>query len=413
MKKLALTFSLATLVCGCGASGDEDGAEPLGPPGSYPVLGCEHVDHRPCDVQDAPCRDRLMELAACLRGSEPMPVPPVTTITVAEYVTNVNAELAESPPPNPNHYERALGLLSLVSAGELSATMIRAEDVTLLGYYSFDEKNIVLIDHPDDEDELPACQTLLHEFVHALQDRDFALAPLTEALATTYDSYLGVRSIIEGEARMHETTYAASLLGLDPSAIDWDERYASVAERDQAYVLEGDAPYSDSWWFFPYALGSRFVHHAFRRSGADGVRELFESPPTRARGILASTDDVVVDDFPEPEFTAPEAPSPWTLWAEDTLGAWGIAMVMTRQGASEAARDLALDWRGDRLWIYADDATPPRTTMIWDVEYASREAAVAADALMGGLGASVVRSETRVLVARSTAPDPIDWALVP
>ena len=409
-RPVALAVASFALVTGCSS---DDGEPGLGEPGTYPVPGCERVNHRPCDVHDASCRARLMELAACLRGSDSMPVPPFTIVTVDEYVAQANAEILAHPPPDPNHYERALGMLGLVSPGELSPTMLSPEDVSLLGYYRNEEKDIVLVEQPMDEYSLPASQVLVHEFVHALQDRDVDLGAAAQELVTTYDSYLGFASVVEGEARMHETRFEASLLGLDPARIDWTERYQNVVEFGAEYVLGGATPYSDTWGFFPYSLGSRFVNHAWQRSGAPGVRALLESPATHSRPVLASVTDLVTDDAAEPRFTAPEPPAPWTLWGDETLGAWGVAMALSRANRSVAMIDDALDWRGDRLWIYADGGSPEQTTMVWSIEFSSVEAAILAEQLLQRQSPHVALDETRVTVASSTTTDSLDWALVP
>jgi hypothetical protein len=354
-----------------------------------------------------------MDLAACLRGVDPMPLPPVTTKTIEEYLADANAELAEDPPPNPNHYERALAMLRLVTPGELSKSVLTADDVKILGYFRRAENDIVLIDRAADEDAISASQILVHEFIHALQDRDVDLVAAFDEAAGTYDSYLGYASVVEGEARMHESRFEASLLGLDPGSIDWNLHFQSVADYGEHYVLESDTPYSDTWGVFGYSLGARFVHHAWQRGGPAAVRELLDSPPSRARAVLASISELVVDDWPEPEFTAPEPPTPWTLWADETLGAWGVELVMAQLYLGEAAQSHALDWRGDRLWIYADDQTPARTTLVWDVEFASVDTAIRVESALRGINDALVRNETRVVVASSTSGEPLDWALAP
>jgi hypothetical protein len=411
-----LAAATAALLVGCGeAHGDDErAARALGEPPIHPVPGCETIDHRSCDIEVAACRERLIELAACLRGSDAIPVPPVTTMTTAEYAAIVNARLAENPPPDPNHYEQALVMLGLAEPGELSSTMIDADDVTLLGVYRFEEKDILIIDHDnqDGNEEERSNSTLVHEFVHALQDRDIDLAATYDEVVTSYDSYLAYGSVVEGEARLHETRFTASLLGLDPASIDWDERFQNLADLRESTVLDESSPYSATWGFFPYVLGSRFVHHAWSRSGYEGVRELYDSPPTRAHAIMASASDIVVDDWPEPVFEAPEAPTPWMLWSEESLGAWGVLLVLTRSGTPEGMRPLALDWRGDRLWTYSNDAVPAQTTMVWEIEFANVESATRVESVAPST-MGVVRRDRRVVLASSTGTTAIDWALVP
>jgi hypothetical protein len=127
---------------------------------------------------------------------------------------------------------------------------------------------------------------------------------------------------------------------------------------------------------------------------------------------MASASDIVVDDWPEPVFEAPEAPTPWMLWSEESLGAWGVLLVLTRSGTPEGMRPLALDWRGDRLWTYSNDAVPAQTTMVWEIEFANVESATRVESVAPST-MGVVRRDRRVVLASSTGTTAIDWALVP
>src|SRR5688572_23427436 len=89
---------LAALAAGCG---DEGGGPPAPGVKLHPVPGCETIDPAPCDVFDAACQTRLLALAACMRGSAPGALPPVSRMTEAEFVQLLTAELlAEQPAPN-------------------------------------------------------------------------------------------------------------------------------------------------------------------------------------------------------------------------------------------------------------------------------------------------------------------------
>jgi len=401
------------LLWSCGADVDDDETpNALGAPPIHPVPGCESIDHRACDIAEAACRDRLMLLAACLRGSEPLAVPPVTTMTTTEYAAVVNARLAADPPPDPNHYERALTLLGLVEPGELSETMIGPDDVSLWGQYRSEEKDILIIEQ-EEADNIASNHVLVHEFVHALQDRELDLASSFDEFVTSYDSYLGYASVVEGEARMHEVRFTASLLGLDPADIDWGERFQNAVELGEAAILSEPSAYSKTYGYFPYSLGARFVHHAWLDSGSAGVSALLRAPPARAHAVMDSLFAVAVDDWPEPAFVAPTAPASWTLWGDESLGAWGLLLARTRMNPSQNMRQTALDWRGDHLYVYVDDAVPEQTTMAWNIELASVSSATRVEAIARGISMHVARSETRVVIAGSTGTNPVDWALVP
>ena len=404
-----LSAALFASLCGCGGpdeGGDATGS--LGPPVVHPVPGCEGIDHRPCDIVAESCRERLMDLTACLRGSDRLPVPPVTIMTPADYANIVNARLAEDPPPDPNHYERALTLLDLVEPGELSQTVIGPDDVGVYGQYRFDEKDILVVDHGDEDQAVPTL-VLVHEFVHALQDGDIDLAG-REDEATSYDSYLGFGAVIEGEARLHELRLVASLLGLNPAEIDWRERFQSSVELGEASLLEEGSVYSNTWGYFPYTIGSRYMHHAWLESGRAGVLELLSAPHPSTRAVMESVEDIALDDWPAPVLEAPEPASPFALWGEESLGAWGMFMVLSRLGTATAAHVVAREWRGDRLFIFADEESG-ETVMAWHVELASVEAATRFEVMVRPVPAAIARSENRVALASASGTSAVDWAL--
>ncbi|HEX6767213.1 MAG TPA: hypothetical protein VF103_17065, partial [Polyangiaceae bacterium] len=288
MTKSFAAFAFAVLFCaGCGSSDDEKPG--LGAPATHPVPGCEHIDHHPCDIRTPRCQERLMELAACLRGSEPLPVPPVTTMNEEEFLAYLNADSVDEASPELDHYERALTLLHLVERGALAPSARAASDAKLFwGLYRNTEKDIVIVDHGVPADETAPNLTLLHEFVHALQDSDVELDGLYEEFSTSYDSYLGVASIVEGEARFHESRFWASLLGLDPGEVDWSEHFQSITEFAEDAILEAPSPYLTTYGYFPYEFGARLVHHAWASRGAAGIDALFASPPTHAVAVMNS-----------------------------------------------------------------------------------------------------------------------------
>jgi hypothetical protein len=408
-------LALATLmvgVTGCGSEDDEADSG-LGAPPTYPVPGCEAIDHRRCDIREERCQERLMELAACLRGNDPLPLPPVTLMTEEEFLAFLNQDIAENPPPDPNHLETALDLLDLVTPGALAPGAIVQMDVEKIwGIYRNEEKDVLVVDHGVPADEPEPNAVLLHEFVHALQDADVDLSRLRDEYVTSFDSYLGVASIVEGEARLHESRFWASLLGLDPGSIDWAERFQTLSEFSEEEVLSAPSPYLATFVHFPYELGARFVHYAWSESGPEGVDRLFASPPTRSHAIMASLQSIASADWPAPDFPALDVLEPYALWDETSLGAWGLYLRLERLTQPEAARSLALYWRGDHFGVYVSDGSPPQTIVAWRIELANESAALQIEALEGSAGA-FFREGNRLVIVRGTDATIPDWALIP
>ena len=410
-RSLALA-ALASLALGCGSSDDE--LAKLGPLPIYPVPGCEALDHRPCDIGTSPCRERLMELAACLRGSEPLPVPPIATMTTAEFAAYLNERFAEDPPPEPNHYETALTLLGLVEPGGLGRQAMVEDDLEFVwGIYRFATKDIIIVDHGVPADGPDPNSVLLHEFVHALQDADVDLLRFYDEYSTSYDSYLAVAAVSEGEAFFHQSRFWSSLLGLDPGKVDWSQRLQERVEFAEETALQAPSPYTASYALFPYDFGARFVHHAWVASGSAGVDALFASPPTRSVAVMASETGLESAAWPSPEFPTLDAPAPWTPWTEASLGAWGSLLYLTGLTTHAPARDAALDLVGDRLLVYTATETSTETAAVWHLEFGSEETAATVEGLVRGERGAVARAGNRVVLVVSTGTDPLDWALAP
>lgn len=400
--------SLALGLVGCGEE-DSNGLGRL----SYPRMpGCEQIDSAPCDTMQPGCQQVRLELAACLRGSEPGELPPVTLWTEQQYGDALTALLAESPRPTPDHYERALSLLHLVEPGAFSPGPAVMNQVSWVwGFYDPEERDITIIDHGQPADDDTSNALLLHELVHALQDRDVTLRAFHEEHDGSFDAMLASTSIVEGEAELHESHYVAALLGLDPTQVDWREHFTNRIANGDKWVLEQSSPLVATRSDFPYAYGQRFVDFAWQAGGHQALLALFAAPPTSTQVLLAST-DAPNASFTPVELVAPTAPSDWSFVADDTLGAWALYLVLTRSATTPDVRAAALAWRGDRLSIYSGPTTD--TALAWQLELGDEASAALVETnLQAQLGGTWVRRQgTRVVAAAATAAVALDWAFV-
>jgi hypothetical protein len=259
------TLVLALALSGCGDSDPDAGTSPL-----HPVPGCEPIDHTPCDVRDSSCQTRLFALAACLRGETPGSLPPITVVSEADFAAMQTAEAAMSPPqPHLATWDWALSSLKVIQPGGLAVdTMVSQLVKSLWGRYrGGTTKDILIIDHGADFNQQSASPVLVHEMVHALQDREADLTLFHATFDKSGDSGLAARSIIEGEARMHETRYRAAVLGLDPAEVDWPRRFDNAVALDQKYLLMEPSPLTATSMAFPYEWGARYVYNRWAMAG--------------------------------------------------------------------------------------------------------------------------------------------------
>ena len=354
-----------SLLCACGESADLDLAP--GTPGPWPIEGCA-FDYRPCDVRDDACQREKLELTACVRGNEAGPLPPVSVMTAAEFDAFV---ASESPRPDPDYWEDVLVMLELAEPGALGAKRLRRRVAGEVGaFYRWDEDDVVLIDRGGPFDDVGMNAILVHEFVHALQDREVDLRAYADAHDDDDDTFLAARSVYEGEARLWEDRVRAAMLGLDVEAIDWENRLNELVLRGESWLLEQEGALLAASELVPYTHGARFLYPQWKEKGHDGVLELFADPPRSSKELLLGEREPLSEVTPFPELEPPEGVE---LYGSSSLGALGIYVYLAAELGREPARERALTWTSDRLEIYVDAASES-PIIVWSLD-ASAEAA--------------------------------------
>lgn len=407
---VALLFGAALVLAGCGGDKDDE----LGPPKRYPVPGCESFDPAPCDVLTSGCQLRLYGLAACLRGSDPGDPPAVLVMTPDQLQAELEAAAAaREPDPHISQWESAYGMLGLIQPGALEQTAQIASEVSFIwGRYVEATKIVEVIDHGSNTTPETSSSVLLHEFVHALQDRESDLVSYTHAHGQTYDSSLAADAIIEGEAQFHQERYLASMLGFDPHGVDWDLLFQNGVDYAESKLVAGPSPLTLANQYFPYDWGARYIHLGWDATGHAGVLDLFAAPPADTQLEMASihdlASDVTGDDTP-----APTPPAEWTQIGAERLGALGLFELLGQHAGLDHARSLALDWRADHMAVYAatDAGDPTATAVVWSCDFATEASASDAATLLDGvLGTSPVVTGTRFTFADASNDSSLSWA---
>ncbi len=416
-----VTLCLASpALAGCGSSDDEQALElASGDAPAVAISGCEEQSYALCDIRDPQCQEQHLALAACVRGSDRGQLPPIATISPDEYATRLNDEIAADPPPDPNHWENGLVLLGLAQPGAFAPDQAVAEEVAnVAGFYRHEQKDVTIVDRGEPMDDLESNMTLLHEFVHVLQDRDVDLGAYMDSHATGYDSFLAAKSVVEGEARLHETRLRAAFTGLDVNTLDWRERFQHMIGYSDDWMLEQTTPYSAAYYSFPYAYGARYMNFAWEAGHLDGVFQTFANPPPSALALMLSETAMVTPDSVRTDFAAPLAPAELELFGESVLGALGVEFFLLhlQSVAGSNIEPAMLGWRGDHLWIYRDASET--TYVVWKLGFADGAGVALLDAEQRQLALSsnsthltlATTATDIVLVAASVPGVAFDWA---
>lgn len=361
------------------------------------------------------CVDELAQIALCMRGEEAAgPRPPVSFASEDEARELLLDSLSQAPAHDPDYFETVLTQLGLSAPHALTPAVSAARlAARWAAFYRHDVGDVVVINHAASTevlDPLASEALVLHELVHALQNRQRSLDDFARTYQTDSDGSLRGSSVIEGEAQLYEQRFHAALSGVDVSAIDWRQQLASQREAAELALFAEPDLYSASFLHVPYAHGSEYVARLWEEGGPARVRELLETPPRDMQQILAQLwGDMSGALAPQPLEPLAVSPRDATLETWSTLGAWGVYLFCRpKLESAEAARQLALNWRGDRLeaFSFGEQGIAGR----WSIEFAD---AAAASRLLAALAAEpswrTHQQGTRLLVLSSTGEAPPPW----
>ncbi|MDF3067002.1 MAG: hypothetical protein K0R38_2603 [Polyangiaceae bacterium] len=404
------SFCALLALSGC----SDDDSRDLFRPGP-PLPECPNADYSTCDVRDGACQQRLLELAACVRGGEPPSDLQVDVLNEAEYAKLLREEAGDTPEPKAQHFNRALSLFGLAPlSGVPVDDQIEEQATHVAGQYLWEDRRIVIVDHGLPASSSDVNGVLLHEFVHALQDADHDLMTWPGPDVTwTFDSSLAASTVFEGEASFYETRVAAPLLGLDHERVDFEGAFQNFMDRALVRAFDSSLRLTQSYRTVPYGIGALQAFHAWEGNGPSGLDPLWSNPPLTMQRVLAETFGRNTPQESAVEIPAPEVPEGLTLHGEDSLGAWGLCLVLTsREGVPSRVTqfvDQALTWRGDRFSVYTDDEAS--TYALWQLELESTKAAEAMDDFFDVLDVDHATAGKRVFVSYNPNDLPASAAL--
>lgn len=259
--------------------------------------------------------------------------------------------------------------------------------------YSLNNEQITLVGQAPDD-------TVVHEFVHALQDQNFDLVAY-DSLDSS-DEFLARRAVVEGDASLAQARFIMEReRGKKLDDVDWLPTFQSRRDFSEELLLDADYPvvFLD-YPSFVYTFGFEFT--AYNLVGVsyddpESVRptphdwgledELFTSriPDTTEEILLR---DVFLDQAdPVVEIGLSEVPAELAEELQpvdwDVLGEWYVYLLLHPLEVADGleARTLAAAWDGDRA-LFVRDRTNGAPGVLWASAWDDEESAAAmADAL--------------------------------
>jgi len=228
---------------------------------------------------------RAMARVEYIRGKEFVETTPVNVITREEYQQRRSG--GEVDPAfgewNNQVWE---GLFAVGEDTDAQAAIAATTGSSVAGFYSPTRDEITIIsDDPDNVSISPA--TLVHEYLHALQDQHFNLSQprLYQGVDGTQDASLAVDGLVEGSANYVEARWDQRC-GIDWSCLEEPGSGPGGGNANQGILYTIYNPYSD---------GPHYISQTVDEQGWEGVDRLYEGVPESTEQIIHVTDDPVAD----------------------------------------------------------------------------------------------------------------------
>jgi hypothetical protein len=333
----------------------------------------------------APLYDQLAER----RGiASPGPPPPVLVRSRADNRRFIEQEINRRYSPDQLEAERK----SMVAWGVLPADydlqrlFLDLLEEQVSAYYDPLGKVMVVGDWLPREEQRAA---LVHELVHALQDRELPIDAFISPEPGHGDRLLTRQALVEGEAVALTFDLMLKAQATDISRLpDLTMTQGLITTSAGGPVIDKAPKFVRDLLLFPYVEGLGFIYQFRKRQPWAAMSAIYSDPPRSTTQILHPEkyfdrrEDPVAVAIPDLSRLLPGS----QLVSDDDLGEFSLGAVLALHlGDTEGPR-AAAGWRGDRYRIWEDAAG--RFTIVYRVIVASPQMAAA---LADQLRASVER----------------------
>ena len=209
---------------------------------------------------------------------------------------------------------------------------------------------------------------LVHEFVHALQDEHFDLAPRLREDALGADALNARHALAEGDATFAVLRDANLLEPIDEAFLSTFTKSFAAANRksagDGAEVIEADALSA------PYVYGTRFVWSLYQSGGWSAVNAAWKRPPTTTEQLLHLAKYRAREPPVRLRGSVPP-PTGYALRVRWALGELDLRAWLALFVPDEEAAALAEGWGNGFVELYGADTRPKdsralRVRVRWD-----------------------------------------------
>jgi hypothetical protein len=259
--------------------------------------------------------------------------------------------------------------------------------------------------------------TLAHELVHALQNRELDLQP---ELSSTDDVFAG-KALIEGDASLADFLFSLSLYddlvaqgtrkdtltSQDRDPLFYFSSWRDANMSDQATVKGNFAsiapPFFAAQWLV-YPLGGAWLADRWDKGGNAAVRHAYGKAPKRSLDFLLApgiAPPPSKDITCQPAIPAEFRDSKGKYWGLDSFGAIELfAYLMAWKVPSLDSVASALLWRNDLVFVYYNQTTQ-KTAVAWRIELASPLPTSVLAAITTASGPRILQTGSTLLITAS------------
>lgn len=245
----------------------------------------------------------------------------------------------------------------------------------IAGYYDpdVDSMNVILLSGDQPEDSIPVLEsiTYAHEYVHALQDQHFDLGTLLDETDTSEngDYQLAVLALVEGDATEAMTNYTMQLAEDDPVALA-QALLSAGSDIGGLSMPEGVPDIIETELLFPYLQGQAFVSQVVNARGWDAINDAFNGNLPQSTEHIYHPEKYLAGEMPI-EVTVPDFSTllgdNWRLAQDTPVGEFYLREHLHTQLNLSMSIHMAEGWGGDKMHLYADDATGDIVWVLYQV----------------------------------------------
>ena len=299
------------------------------------------------------------------------------TITRVQFRNLYQRRMREARKPSEIHGEVAfLRMFGLVPESfDYEKTVLDLLGEQAWALYDYKRRTLYLSDWTPPEAREFA---LLHELVHAVDDRQFGLRQFVEG-AREAEQELARLAVVEGQASWVMTEWVMrqsdrSLLGNRMLAIATAS--ATRFEAEQFPVYESTPLYFREVLIFPYTDGLLFQDDMVKRFGTDGLKRVFEDPPESTQHIIQPELYLNRIDTSPPALARIETPKGFRTIYDGAFGQLDHRILLQHHLGDENRGELLDKWRGSQFEVLEHRRS--RKAMLkyavrWDDEDAASE----------------------------------------